>query len=547
MKKATSLITIAVFFTTLFANSTFAQSTSIIVFDEILFYDGYAGLVDEADLYEPMPSEVLRHSNSNYAIKLTTDQLSAIGNKLTLDVTLKAACDNYDRIAKVYLAMVPSGQATYVSSEVDRIEISRFITPFMNKNNAPMEVPFTFTMDNVAEILNDPTLAAQYDFWMELDVFGVPYAAQTQVAGCAGRIDTFYGTLVLTTETDSSQTYPSDNFILPLLDNYQLNNYNGTDVPDETTKIVSFTLDQAVEDLSLFLITSNHGANAGGEEYERRDHFVYLDNTLIKEYIPGGKSCEPWRQYNTQGNGIYSPSPRTTRFWLSFNNWCPGDVIPIREINLGNLAAGTHEIKIDVPDAQFVNDEGYIPVSMYLQNRTSFQPLCIDPTDFDGYQTNTDGDILVEWMENGDATQWEVLYGRTSLINDETYIIVNSTQELIDVPQGGYNSFYVRALCDSDFTSNWVGPINIQNILGTNNNAFNSFEFYPNPASNNVNLSANNIIDQVSIIDLSGKQLLNQSISQTTGTINIENIPSGVYFMNVSIEGSIKTHKLIIK
>ena len=150
-------------------------------------------------------------------------------------------------------------------------------------------------------------------------------------------------------------------------------------------------------------------------------------------------------------------------------------------------------------------------------------------------------------MENGDATQWEVLYGRTSLINDETYIIVNSTQELIDVPQGGYNSFYVRALCDSDFTSNWVGPINIQNILGTNNNAFNSFEFYPNPASNNVNLSANNIIDQVSIIDLSGKQLLNQSISQTTGTINIENIPSGVYFMNVSIEGSIKTHKLIIK
>ncbi|GER60393.1 hypothetical protein ULMA_25010 [Patiriisocius marinus] len=547
MKKATSLVAIAVFFTTLFANSIFAQSTSITVFDEVLFYDGYAGLVDEADLYEPMPPEVLRHSNSNYAVKLTADQLSAIGNKLTLDVTLKAACDNYDRIARVYLAMVPTGQATYVSSEVDRIEISRFITPFMNKNNAPMEVPFTFTMDNVAEILNDPTLTAQYDFWMELDVFGVPYAAQTQVAGCDGRIDTFYGTLVLTTETDSSQTFPNDNFILPLLDNYQLNNYNGTDVPDETTKIVSFTLDQAVEDLSLFLITSNHGANAGGEEYERRDHFVYLDNTLVKEYIPGGKSCEPWRQYNTQGNGIYSPSPRTTRFWLSFNNWCPGDVIPIREISLGNLAAGTHEIKIDVPDAQFVNDEGYIPVSMYLQNRTSFQPLCVDPTDFNGYQTNTDGDILVEWMENGDATQWEVLYGRTSLINDETYIIVNSTQELIDVPQGGYNSFYVRALCDSDFTSNWVGPINIQNILGTNNNAFNSFEFYPNPASNNVNLSANNIIDQVSIIDLSGKQLLNQSISQTTGTINIENIPSGVYFMNVSIEGSIKTHKLIIK
>lgn len=547
MNKATFYKVLCTLLTFLSFNSIYAQSTSITVFDEVLFYDGYAGLVAEADLYEPMPAEVLRHSNSNYAVKLTPDQLSNIGNKLTLDVTLGAACDNYDRIASVHIALVPQGQVTYVSSDVETIEIARFITPFMNKNISPMEVPFNFTIDNVAEMLNDTELLTEFDFWMELRVFGVPYAAQEQVAGCAGRNDTFYGTLELTSETDTNQTYPNDNFILPLLDDYQLNDYNGTDVPDETIKTVSFTLDQPVEDLSLFLITSNHGANAGGEEYNRRDHFIYLDNNLIKQYIPGGKSCEPWRQYNTQGNGIFSASPRTTRFWLDFNNWCPGDVIPNREIYLGNLAAGTHELKIDVPDAIFTGDQGYIPVSMYLQNRRSLQPICEDPTDLVPEQPNPGDDVMVSWMENGEATQWELLYGRRNVFSDQTFETVNSTEEAVNLLQNTNYSFYIRALCGNDFTSNWVGPVNVQNILGVKDNAFSSFQFYPNPASSTVNLSSTTIIDNVSLVDVTGKVLLNQNVSNTTGSLNVENLPSGVYFMNVNIEGNVKTHKLILK
>lgn len=546
MKKTTFFSVFIALATVLFSQNGISQNT-MTVFDEVLFYDGYAGLVAEDALYEPMPDEVLRHSNSNYAVKLTPDQLSQIGNKLTLDVTLGAACDNYDRIASVHLAMVPTGQTTYVSSEVETIEIARFITPFMNKNISPTDVPFNFTLDNVAEILNDPALTAAFDFWMELRVFGVPYAAQTQVAGCAGRIDTFYGTVVLTSETDPNQTYTNDNFILPLLDDYQLNNYNGTDIPGETTKIVNFTLDEAVEDVSLFLITSNHGANAGGEEYERRDHFIYLNDNLVKQYIPGGKSCEPWRQYNTQGNGIYSGSPRTTRFWLSFNNWCPGDVIPIREINLGDLPAGTHEIKIDVPDAVFVDDQGYIPVSMYLQNRNSFQPLCIDPTEVTPNQENPGDDVVVTWMENGEATQWEILYGRTSVINDQTFVTVDSTNEAIELLQNTYYDFYVRALCSSDFTSNWVGPVRTLNILDAESQIFDAFTFYPNPASNFVTLNSTFNIDTVTLVDMTGKELMTQAISNTTAVINVENLPSGVYFMNVTIDGSVKTHKLIIK
>jgi hypothetical protein len=117
----------------------------------------------------------------------------------------------------------------------------------------------------------------------------------------------------------------------------------------------------------LYLITSNHGANSGGEEYIRRIHNIYFDQNLVLTYTPGEPSCEPYRVYNTQGNGIYGPNPRTDAQWQSFSNWCPGAAIPIREINLGFLNNGAHTFKIDVPAAVFANNEGNFPVSLYLQ------------------------------------------------------------------------------------------------------------------------------------------------------------------------------------
>jgi len=527
---------------------TIAQTTSIQVFDEVLFYDGYAGLLDEQDLYEPMPPEVLRHSNSRYAVKLTDPQLDMFGNKLTMDITLKAACDNYDRIARAYLAFVDKGEVSYVSNDVERLEIGRFITPFMNKNIAPMEVDFSFTVDNIAEILNDATLRASYDFWIELDVFGVPYAAQTQVAGCAGRIDTFYGSLTFVTEEDAGQTYPNANFVKTLACDENLNNYNATDVPGETTKIIDFDLTQTVEDVILYIVTSNHGANAGGEEYERRNHFVYLDNNLIHQYIPGGKSCEPFREVNTQGNGIFSPSPRTTRMWLDFNNWCPGDVIPIREVNLGTLAAGSHTIKLDVPDAVFVGGEGYIPVSMYLQNRNSYQEVCIDPTDL-VLSNETEYTIDADWTENGDATAWEILYGRAGVFVEETFIDINGTNSatISDLMDDRNYSVYVRSICGPEQTSNWVGPVNKETLLAIQDNIFSQFNFYPNPAQNTLNLSAGQTISSAKIYDALGKEILSQQIGLAKSSVDVSGLTTGIYFMEVTIGAASNVYKFIKK
>jgi hypothetical protein len=136
-----------------------------------------------------------------------------------------------------------------------------------------------------------------------------------------------------------------------------------------TRKTVEITLEADAEDAHLVLITSNHGANAGGEEYNRREHSVYLDGELALQYTPGRDTCEPFRMYNTQGNGIYGPTPMSDEEWQSFSNWCPGDVIDTRTIQWGPVAAGSHELVIDVPDAVFVGGQGDIPFSLYVQLR----------------------------------------------------------------------------------------------------------------------------------------------------------------------------------
>lgn len=340
------------------------EPADLLLMDSVVFYDGYAETVDE-----PTSKGVVRLNNAVQAVRLTDAQLDVIQPNLEVQVLIGALCDNYDRIGSVNLALTPKGLDTYVPGEVDRIEVARFITPFMNMNRQPDTVRYDWDLDEVASILTDPALRETYDFWFELEVFGVPYAANTEISGCEGRNDVFRGWLALHTDsTDEPQGWST---FMPLAMQAAFNDYQdgASDELGRPTKTIEFELEDDLEHAQLVLITSNHGANAGGEEYIRREHFVTLDGEPALEYTPGRETCEPFREVNTQGNGIYGPSPMTDEEWQSFSNWCPGDVIDTRVIEWGPVSAGAHTFVLDVPDAEFADDQGNFPVSLYLQGR----------------------------------------------------------------------------------------------------------------------------------------------------------------------------------
>lgn len=342
---------------------TVAQTT-VNVFSQIVFYDGYA-----ANVSNPVPTNTIRLANFRYAKKLTDSELNSFQNKIQMNVTIGALCDNYDRIGGVHIALIPKGQFSYTLSDanVKRIEIGRYITPFMNKNISPTEVPYTYQVDNLYSVFSDTILRNAYDIWVELDVFGVPYAANTQVVGCSGRNDVFAGTLDFITYNDPSVNTTYNN-LLPLLDSNELNNYNNTDQAGQTVRLVNFNLPQSASNANFFIVSTPHGANTNGEEYVRRQNFISLDNNQVLTFTPGGISCEPFRVYNTQGNGIYGTSVHSTSWWTSWNNWCPGNAVPIRSFTAASLSAGNHTIKYEVPSAVFYGQDGRIVLSMYMQS-----------------------------------------------------------------------------------------------------------------------------------------------------------------------------------
>lgn len=342
------------------------------LYDEVIFYDGYNSNVIDAGLDDG----VLRHRNNLYAVKLTDEQLNWFGEDLVMDVVVGARCDNYDRIGNVNIAFVPKGETSYDWQTTTRIELARFITPFMDMNKQPDEVPYRYSLDAVSYIFRDAKLREQYDFWVEFELFGIPYAANTQIAGCQDRNDVFEGTLIFTSLSDP-QPATDKHVLVPIVIKkpeyigHNMNNYSedGTDEIGKCVKTWTFEVPQDCADSRITLVMSNHGANAGGEEYNRRLHKIYVDGEQVMKFMPGGKSCEPYRIYNTQANGIYGDE-RSEDSWEHYSNWCPGAAIPIREIDLGPMSAGVHTFTIKVLLTKFPDQQGDFPVSAYFQGLT---------------------------------------------------------------------------------------------------------------------------------------------------------------------------------
>lgn len=133
-----------------------------------------------------------------------------------------------------------------------------------------------------------------------------------------------------------------------------------------------------------------------------------------------GKDCEPYRVYNTQPNGIYGTYIRPELSWINQSNWCPGDAIPTRYIDLGELEAGEHEIMIRVPEAVFADKQGDFPVSMYFQGlRAGKLPVGIEEVSAspEAPRVVRNGNVLR--LENGEVREVSIysydgrfLYGR---------------------------------------------------------------------------------------------------------------------------------------
>lgn len=114
------------------------------------------------------------------------------------------------------------------------------------------------------------------------------------------------------------------------------------------------------------------------------------------------------------------------------------------------------------------------------------------------------------------------------------------------VPETNYD-FYVSALCGMvDGESTLAGPLMFPTTtFEISIQIFKNFSYHPNPVSEQLSLKANSKIQQVIVYDLLGQAILKNHPNSLNPSFNLENLQSGVYFMEVTINGSTGVYKFI--
>ncbi len=174
--------------------------------------------------------------------------------------------------------------------------------------------------------------------------------------------------------------------VIPLVNNIPY--VNGQSLPDFFARMAlnhTFKLSKKAKNVKLYYTTTGHGGHEGGDEFIKIKNSVFVNGKLVIDSIPWRDDCASFRRFNpTSGVWLKKDSASYIDFEakaykikaieeriassdLSRSNWCPGSLVKPIEVNLGNLKAGTHSLKISIPATAAYEDKlNHWLVSAYI-------------------------------------------------------------------------------------------------------------------------------------------------------------------------------------
>lgn len=84
-----------------------------------------------------------------------------------------------------------------------------------------------------------------------------------------------------------------------------------------------------------------------------------------------------------------------------------------------------------------------------------------------------------------------------------------------------------------------------KSTLGVEENELEGLVYYPNPAQDILNLSAQTTLEQVAIYSVLGKKVLQVSPGQKNATLNVSSLAAGIYLLKIEANGQTGTYKII--
>ncbi|KQB38642.1 T9SS type A sorting domain-containing protein [Flavobacterium aquidurense] len=150
------------------------------------------------------------------------------------------------------------------------------------------------------------------------------------------------------------------------------------------------------------------------------------------------------------------------------------------------------------------------------------------------------GDLVIQ----GQNIKW---YSNQNPLSGKTTKLTEVTLPLSTVLTNGTTYYASQTINGIESIDRLAVTAKLSGSLSTPDVVMSDFRFYPNPVQHTLNIENSAVIDEIEILSVSGKSILDRKINNTHAQIDLSNVSSGFYFLKVTSEGKVKTTKIVKK
>ncbi len=311
---------------------------------------------------------IYRFANGTVVVrKIKIPQIKK-GSQVFLNIQQQSNGDAYDRTGSVFIIPTNS-QITFMDAlqkGINQLPINTsntgkkyqgyFSTDNYSANVELMRFFTSFGINNFNHIqIKDHTWQTEAKYRQEITEFQSLLSNQEVLIGFyIGNYDKGGHTISanITVHPSISSTIPSQK-VQAIFNTVNVMEMAGQEYPtlfDDTNGFtVEFNLKEDFRNAKLRFTTTGHGGWEKGDEFVPKENTVFIDNQKVFNLVPWRQDCGSYRSYNPASgnfdNGLSSSD-------YSRSNWCPATVTNPYFINLGDLKAGKHTVKVVIPQGR---------------------------------------------------------------------------------------------------------------------------------------------------------------------------------------------------
>lgn len=248
---------------------------------------------------------------------------------------------------------------------------------------------------------------------------------------------------------------------------------------------------------------------------------------------------------NFSANPLWGIETLTTQFVDESNEgsspitsweWTFGDGESSSEQNPNHTynSSGGYTVSLTVSDGNFVSTEtkeNYITVyeELIVSAGPDFGLEIGQSIQFDGSYAGGSEDVTILWEGVGNS----VTIDNSSILNPNAG----------PFPMADIYNFKLTV------TDNYTGEVNEDNmlvdvIIGLGEYKNSEIKIYPNPTSGIVTVNTQRKLDILSVIDISGQEVIHLKNPKKTTKINLSEFPTGIYFVKIIYDGQPNMFKI---